>query len=71
MIRKIRRKRNHAKKQEKEGEEKAKEQNMDGDCSDHGVSWRAVCVCNSRFAKGSITKGKRESSSTFSRSGGR
>ena len=31
---------------------------MDGDCSDHGVSWRAVCVCNSRFAKGSITKGK-------------
>ena len=50
---------------EKEGEEKAKEQNADGDYADNSVSWRFVCVCNPRFTKGCIAEGKRESSGTF------
>ena len=54
-----------AKKQEKEGEEKAKEQNADGDYADNSVSWRFVCVCNPRFTKDCIAEGKRESSGTF------
>jgi predicted RNA polymerase sigma factor len=64
-MKKRRRKRNHAKKQEKEGEEKAKEQNADGDYADNSVSWRFVCVCNPRFTKDCIAEGKRESSGTF------
>ena len=50
---------------QKEGEEKAKEQNADGDYADNSVSWRFVCVCNPRFAEGCIAEGERESSSTF------
>ena len=43
-----------------EGEEKAKEQNADGDYADNSVSWRFVCVCNPRFTKDCIAEGKRE-----------
>ena len=50
---------------QKEGEEKAKEQNADGDYADNSVSWRFVCVCNPRFTKDCIAEGKRESSGTF------
>ena len=48
-----------------EREEKAKEQNADGDYTDNSVSWRFVCVCNPRFTKDCIAEGKRESSGTF------